>query len=79
VNWYVAALNKTEYNSTPIFIYNANPLNCDPAIGGSTPVVAVRVAGVAAVAAVAAVGGGSPAAAGGFAAELQFPAAPAPS
>ena len=41
VNWYVAALNQTEYNSTPIFIYNANPLNCDPSVGSSTPVVPV--------------------------------------
>ncbi len=38
VNWYVAALNTTEYNTTPIFIYNANPLNCNPAVGSSTPV-----------------------------------------
>jgi hypothetical protein len=39
VNWYVAATNQTEYNSTPIFIYNANPLNCEPTVGSSTPVV----------------------------------------
>jgi hypothetical protein len=32
LNWYVAALNGTEYNSTPIFIYNAN---CVP--GGVPP------------------------------------------
>jgi hypothetical protein len=38
VNWYVAALNQTEYNSTPIFIYNANPLDCEPSVGSSTPV-----------------------------------------
>jgi len=40
VNWYVAALNQTEYNATPIFIYNANPLNCIPSVGSSTPVAA---------------------------------------
>jgi hypothetical protein len=33
LNWYVAALNGTEYNTTPIFIYNAN---CVP--GGIPPV-----------------------------------------
>ena len=36
VNWQVAALNRTEYNTTPIFIYNANPTNCTT--GSSTPV-----------------------------------------
>jgi hypothetical protein len=41
VNWYVAALNRTEYNTTPIFIYNANPLNCEPSVGSSTPVALV--------------------------------------
>jgi hypothetical protein len=43
VNWYVAALNATEYNSTPIFIYNANPANCNPSVGSSTPVPPVYV------------------------------------
>jgi hypothetical protein len=35
LNWYVAALNGTEYNSTPIFIYNAN---CVAGNGGFPPV-----------------------------------------
>jgi hypothetical protein len=38
VDWYVAAQNQTEYNATPIFIFNANPLNCIPSVGSSTPV-----------------------------------------
>ena len=29
---------RTEDNATPIFIYNANPLNCIPSVGSSTPV-----------------------------------------
>ena len=35
LNWYVAALNGTEYYSTPIFIYNAN---CVPGNAGTPPV-----------------------------------------
>ena len=50
-NWHVFTPTQSNYYTTPIYVYNANPNNC---IISSTPVVNVATAAVAAVAAVAA-------------------------